>query len=48
MLGSGDGDVTKEGCEQEQPGADKRDHGSTITELSGGLFGTEHGNNVGE
>jgi hypothetical protein len=34
VLGSGDGVATNEGCEQEQPRADKSDHGRTITEPS--------------
>jgi hypothetical protein len=41
VLGSGDGAVTDEGCEQDQPGADKSDHGCTIAEFSVGLFCTE-------
>jgi hypothetical protein len=41
VLDSGDGVATNEGCEQEQPGADKSDHGCTIPEPSVGLFCTE-------
>jgi hypothetical protein len=34
VLGSGDGGATNEDCEQDQPGADKSDHGRTLAEAS--------------